>query len=777
MSDKRSGGILAGLTSKRQKLNQQTAGISISNSNSTGGAKRSAQDTERAFLKQPVSPEEALQHFLTKCRQAALDFLPEEDRNKVVTEPFCEVEVRLGILSVKHASPPRRVVSSGAKNEGIAFDCTNNAIMQSGVSRRHFTQWTGTGKAEINALTRAFNVTQHSQIAKGNNPIQEHSYTQTVYTGYTDGRRICFAGVHPEQAQGMGTEETKEKLITLDLTLPAASYDIRANLSSEKGLPLKRHGPGTEWKYKRVKRRRSYSCPRIAWQIDVTEVSTTSNPALSQPAETTVDHEIEIELQEKFMLQLINESRPEDILTMAQQAWHILKSLNPLADALDVEQCLKEHQNQDAVTFALAQLDALRTANEAHRHRGGGYTGTQAEPLFFDSPLDGRREVHKSLKDLTEQKFLGCMPVNFTRHNLEQIQKLPASSYHCSEKTDGVRHLLVFLEGTAVLVDRAMKCKQPEFIEPPESPEDPFASVLSLIKPGTVLDGEVVMNRKVEMNGKETPRPIFIVFDVLSIATNKSIMHLPFAQRLWHLKQATFRTPTASRDMFDEKSLTNARIPLPLVRKNFVARSDIDDKLCRHVREERGMRIYSNGMAHNHLTDGIIFQPNLPYVCGTDTNLLKWKYLDTVTIDTELVPLRSNDPEDKLRTACLGEEGTRVDLSRFVSLPKSERLRMEADKFAAKGKARICEVGLDPESGEWYYLTFRPDKIIPNHISTVLGSLMELAEHVTAEELRYRMSIPEGAPDIFAKDLRTMMRQMLEHQRKRNKTFLKKQRA
>jgi hypothetical protein len=64
--------------------------------------------------------------------------------------------------------------------------------------------------------------------------------------------------------------------------------------------------------------------------------------------------------------------------------------------------------------------------------------------------------------------------------------------------------------------------------------------------------------------------------------------------------------------------------------------------------------------------------------------------------------------------------------------------------------------------------TLRPDKVIPNHIGTVLGSLMELAEHVTTEELRYRMSVPAGARDMYRKDLRGMLRQLLEYQRKRN---------
>ena len=40
--------------------------------------------------------------------------------------------------------------------------------------------------------------------------------------------------------------------------------------------------------------------------------------------------------------------------------------------------------------------------------------------------------------------------------------------------------------------------------------EDPLGYLLPLIKPGTVLDGEVVMHRKLR-------RPVFVVFDVLAI--------------------------------------------------------------------------------------------------------------------------------------------------------------------------------------------------------------------------------------------------------------------
>jgi hypothetical protein len=217
--------------------------------------------------------------------------------------------------------------------------------------------------------------------------------------------------------------------------------------------------------------------------------------------------------------------------------------------------------------------------------------------------------------------------------------------------------------------------------------------------------------------------------------------------------------------MFDPKLVADLSVALPLVRKNFCQRTDLDELLS-HVTEERGMRIYRNGDLHNHLTDGIIFQPNRPYVLGTDRALLKWKYLDTVTIDLELLPLQANDEEaETLRVGCLGEEQTIVDMTRHVFLPTSERVKMEADRFETGGK--IAEVGFDPETGEWYYLTMRADKIAPNHISTVLGTLLELSESLTTDELRYRMSVPAGTRDTYRKDMKGMLKQLLSHQRKK----------
>jgi len=137
-------------------------------------------------------------------------------------------------------------------------------------------------------------------------------------------------------------------------------------------------------------------------------------------------------------------------------------------------------------------------------------------------------------------KFPGCMPVNFCRYNIEEAQRGDdvGGGYYFSEKTDVVRYLVVFTEYTVVLVDWTMTGKQ---ITPQGySKEDHMKSVLPLIKPGTVFDGELVMHRKLR-------RPLVIVSDVLCISSSEPILHLPFRKRLHHLHHVSFGTKTTYR--------------------------------------------------------------------------------------------------------------------------------------------------------------------------------------------------------------------------------------
>jgi hypothetical protein len=765
MSKRFNAGGLANLMNKKSKLDEKTA----SNNKTSGGSSHGNSGLNNPFLAKPIQAEKTIQAFLTQVRNSARQYLP-NDTKLPITKPFCEVEARLGILRVNN----RRVTSSGAKrvNGTIvhAFDGTMLPVepsMVSGISRSHFVSWTQGGLSEMSPLSAALgcvvkpNTPPKQAVAMIKRDLVETEYVETVFAGYQEDRRVTFPGLVDAQnpmPHKCGQMEYKEKLQQRDMILPSAKYDMRIGLASEKVVDPAVTTVPPGWTLHRVKRRRSYKRrdTNMAWQIDVTEVTSTPKDNFSKK---TVVYEIEMELQASAMLKLVNEESQEKVTAMtkslAQQLWWVLQHLNPLKETVDVEEYLQDHPNKHAVQLALATCGALKKFME--------HPPLSSQPAHIELPLASPDEAPSA--KLANTKFCGCMPVNFSRHNIDEIQNAPENGYFLSEKTDGVRHFMIFTGNTVVLVDRSMKGKQPVPISGQVTKEDPMAPILSLIQPGTVFDGEVVMHRG---GSKHKARPLFIVFDVLTIGASTAVMHLPFEKRLEHLKKATFRTKTANRDMFADADVADLNIVLPLVRKNFVPRTQIGELLS-HVVEEKGFRSYRNLPVHNHLTDGIIFQPNLPYVCSTDNNLLKWKYLDTVTIDVELLEegfqhrRGHEEDEEMLNTGVMGPDRTSVEMTRYVKLPASERFRLEADKFDTG--SRIAEVGFDPLSGEWYYQTMRPDKDCPNHINTVLGTLMELSESLTTEELEYRMSVPPGQRDTFRKEFKGMMKQLLEFQK------------
>eukprot|EP00984_Skeletonema_dohrnii_P018674 scaffold8769_cov110-Skeletonema_dohrnii-CCMP3373.AAC.4 len=806
------GNSFGSLLAKSAKEAKRTAEDRPSSSANNSG---NAANTNNPFLSRPTQPEEAIKLFLIQSRSMA------RRKGGTAAGPTnFEIEARLGTILSPYGQHDMRALSSGPKLVPIkgmnrvvhAFVCnvsgdsaaTGGAAttnFEGGITRSNYLKWTNSGLSEVSPLSLAFSCRgpsanrNESESAALRSQLNEVETVETVFA-YPDKTRVAFphhsstssASMNNGQQNhlGRGHKERKEKVSTIDIALPAAPYDLRLTLATE--TPMKDDSVTTiqqlanGWNKKRIKRRRSYSRTdkSFAWRIDVTEVTSTDNIAgasqQNQRQSESVGYEIEMELSTQMtqkLMQTTDDGAARKLAeTLSQQLWYMLQQLNPTHDVLEVDEFLSEHPSQEDTKLAIGQCGSLRRFMESGCQSWRTAIGTDGSNTGECKP---------------PRNFIGSMPVNFSRHNIEEVQRSDgddgsentngkrggggsSAGYYLSEKTDGVRYLLVFTGKTAVLVDRAShetkKAFQPKLRgNKVNSEEDPLHDIVSLVKPGAVLDGEVVVHRKLR-------RPIFIVFDVLANSSAEPILHLPFEQRLRHLKAASFVKSGSSVDLFDPAAVSNPNIALPLVRKNFVKRVDLD-QLLSYVVEGRGMRIYRYGETHHHLTDGIIFQPNAPYICGTDVNLLKWKYLDTVTIDVEILPQvpsygrNQNYDSNVMRVGVMGDEGTVVDMTRYVRLPATERHRLEADR--AESGSKIAEVGFDPETGEWYYRTMRPDKVAPNHISTVLGTLLELAENLSTEELRYRMSVPSGKTDSYTKEVRSMQKQLLEHQRRRNK--------
>ncbi|KAL7534049.1 hypothetical protein ACHAXR_008099 [Thalassiosira sp. AJA248-18] len=818
---KRPGGALGNLVAQSSKEAKRSA----TDRPSSGPSSSSGSTAPRnPFLSRPTQPEDAIKLFLIQSRSMARRQSANNNGNNKNNRAAIEIEARLGTLISPYGSHDMRAVSSGAKLVPIqgkdrvahAFICniadnttqqqqqqSNNGQpstnFEGGITRSNYLKWTQAGLSEISPLSMSFSCKKPSSAEQSESSILKSQLVETESVtsvfAYPNKTRVNFPH-HNNDTLGRGQSEKKEKISTMDMALPAAPYDLRLTCATETSLDHQQVPnvaslqPG--WTTKRVKRRRSYvrRDNSFAWRMDVTEVTTMDNSGPTtkgggggDESHSQVGYEIEMELSATMTQKLI--STQDDAAarklaeTLAQQLWFMIQQLNPTHDVLEVDDFLREHSDPDATKLAIGQCHTIKRFMDSKCQSWK----TAINPEEGGGRAPGNDEWSKSPRN-----FIGSMPVNFSRHNIEEVQRSDGG-YFLSEKTDGVRYLLVFTGKSAVLVDRASHETRKAFQPKParggkanNSAEDPLCHILAAVKPGAVFDGEVVVHRKLR-------RPIFIVFDVLANSANEPILHLPFEQRLQHLKAASFVKKGTGRlqhlkaasfvkkgtgvDVFNPSAVSDPNIALPLVRKNFVKRMDLD-RLLSYVGEERGVRTYRYGDTHNHLTDGIIFQPNAPYICGTDVNLLKWKYLDTVTIDVEILPPRtnygrnqSNNDEDILRVGVMGEEGTSVDMTRYLRLPASERHRLEADRH--ENGSKIAEVGFDPTTGEWYYRTMRPDKTAPNHISTVLGTLLELAESLSTEELRYRMSVPSGTRDTYTKEVRSMQKQLLDHQRRKNK--------
>jgi len=698
-------------------------------------AKRAKRETN-GYLSQPI--EDCVEHvanFLIHAYSLARNHRSKKTNLK---HPLFEIEARLAILT-HPVFENQRVVSSGPKTarshdgrERVvqAFECSGiepKCRVVPGISKRHFVKWAPKMLQKVSPVSRALGVTCNIDLMK----LEEESSVETVYVGYPDNARVVFPGIHPSRSSVMGKKEYKKPLHTIDMTIPGASYDVRVRLAAEQAVAdVRGDQVPAGWSEKRIKHRQTYTqkdCER-PWRVDVTEVTTIYNHQHSSPSkQREITYELEIELDQQSMLKFLTMEGHTEILQeakrLARRLWGMLQEINHISDVVDVRDSLEDHPDAEAVRLALSQCRYLRAFVD-----GGGHTKLQ-------SPIGSVGRVQLSGCN----SFVGSMPVNFTRHNLDKILAGPENDYFLSEKTDGLRHLLVFTGNkTAVLVDRKMKGGKRL---KSKTGEDPFALIVPLVQPGAVFDGEVVMSRSFQ-----PPRPVFIIFDILALSASEPVVLLRFEERLRKLHQYSFLDSQRSHDL--------ATSALPLVVKKFYTRSHID-RLFNRIIEKRGQRYYqyrdaNNNLLHNHLTDGIIFHPNRPYVCGPDFDLLKWKYLDTVTMDVELV----NDQTKRNNAICVnvlgdsGSEGPRVDMSHMFHLPPSERYRLEADRAKVEAELRakngsvqrgnpiICEVGFDPSTGEWFYHTIRSDKPVPNKISTVLGAWQELAEGLTKDELR-----------------------------------------
>ncbi len=171
----------------------------------------------------------------------------------------------------------------------------------------------------------------------------------------------------------------------------------------------------------------------------------------------------------------------------------------------------------------------------------------------------------------------------------------------------------------------------------------------------------------------------------------------------------------------------------------------------------------------HHRSDGLIFQPDAPYVFSRNYDLLKWKWAELRSVDLEVVPVHRPDGEVVLHLLCAGDEGTQINCTKRgdvnVGLGVYDTLRLMADMSETRGRA-IVEVAYDVAVGMWEYVHLRRDKGEPNFIATVLGVFMEQAESIGLEELEYVLNAAShGLENDFELQLGKMRAKLMAWQR------------
>lgn len=328
-------------------------------------------------------------------------------------------------------------------------------------------------------------------------------------------------------------------------------------------------------------------------------------------------------------------------------------------------------------------------------------------------------------------EFWGTMPISFSRKYFDALLK---EEYHVSEKTDGVRYLmLVSVEcGGVVFVNRSGDYFNVlDFSSVPN-----FVSVFD----HTILDGELVLHQK-------THQPYLLLFDCVKLR-GATVSHLLLPERLKCIGDFI----SAFRHKFPDTRMH----PFGILGKTVMPKSKFSQIRQNIAQDLAGRRIYTEGDGSKrcHLTDGLIFTPTkMAYCFRTCYSMFKWKYVDLQSIDFQL---RFDSPLDShLNPAHASERHRKVELHinmnqgkaarcKTTDLIQSDFQRLANDLHAAGMNFRsdriIAEMAFEPKDSTWRYHRLRTDKQKPNHISIAFDTMEAIAENITLDDVEQTLT-------------------------------------
>eukprot|EP01113_Clastostelium_recurvatum_P041588 TRINITY_DN662_c0_g1_i1.p1 TRINITY_DN662_c0_g1~~TRINITY_DN662_c0_g1_i1.p1 ORF type:complete len:690 (+),score=156.10 TRINITY_DN662_c0_g1_i1:38-2107(+) len=457
------------------------------------------------------------------------------------------------------------------------------------------------------------------------------------------------------------------------------AYDYRVSIAKETPLICPPKLPDGH-KYIREKLRMTFRDKH--WKVDLTEVQSTF-VAHDLQSNNNTTYEVEFEIYSETVVQF-GTSLP---------AMDFVKAFLSL-----VRTTISHIQTSAIHSFPEIMLDKIEDINE------------------LDSLRDMVLECldHEDIRG--RETFPGTMPIGFSKRYIPGIQA-SGFEYYVSEKTDGLRYFLLITKDGPFLADRRFDFY---LVQGFQLLMDIFATEEEY----TLLDGEMVRHIK-------TGKPMYMIFDVLRVVTAGSVVKAVLSERL------KFISSIVQNYREIASKLNPDTLPFELIGKNFLKKSGLDQIFKSIHQKDNGEgvieRVYADGKRCHH-TDGLIFTPNLPYLAYTAQQVMKWKYVDKLTIDFKL----------KMRNGrwflmCQGTEGKDIEC-REANFSKSDADHITRDRLRSRDRENmVIECSFDLKTGMWKYHGPRPDKNKANFITIVIDTMEVVAENITPEELRYRI--------------------------------------
>ncbi|EFA79724.1 hypothetical protein PPL_07415 [Heterostelium album PN500] len=543
-----------------------------------------------------------------------------------------------------------------------------------------------TSEFKSGVIQEDFNTLYSAMRSKFGEPTKV-TETDHIFDDY----RIVFC----EDTQKVLRKESKVDKNTFNLPTNLI-YDIRISVSIEQQLPVPIYLPEGN-RPRRYKTR--YTFTDKQWKIDLTQVIN-----YTPGVETQVSSlEVEVELLPNAIEGCTNVDNLKSLLN------RFLNEAKSLISMIQPKQ-----------TLSFPDVEMEKVSN-------------------FQEIMDLKKTLFQFMPGSNENKqdtFPGSMPINFGKKYFSHVQ---ANDYYVSEKTDGVRYLLLIAKDNVYLVDRKFDFYSVK-----------FDKLIEIYGNDTLMDGEMIRQLR-------TKKPIFLVFDLLS-CRGVCVAGKDLSGRIEAIRNSI------TGPFMHKVENQHHQTPLPFLiwGKNFFNKTQIES-VFKSIKQRGEDRQYVDHK-REHNTDGIIFTPNTPYTPYTQNDLFKWKYLDKWTIDFKIM----DKGQKGWYLTCIGNGNSDVEI-RSLNFSRDDIENLQRDfKRARDPNTVIVECSFQPNTGKWKYHMVRADKFKANYISIVMDTMESIAEAISSEELQYRIPLKHEA-DTWDYEIQKMRAAMLQNLKNKKK--------